>query len=477
MSNTEQSKETQVTQESAYHESEGGARVKIDRRRVRNGHAWTRPALIWLLVACVPGLLVGVASHLFSVEPLEKRLLQVEALQTAKQLEAVVKMRAAAIQIAASTRSSSSLVDTKGLDRLLAALRGSFPDFLSMEILDEHGDILAMVGELPLSEATKSVGKSKTPKVGTMSYRDRDLFRDSPESDSFVLTVKHKGQEGKVWFTRTRFAREPIKLALSMAREKATAALMPLPDGEADGFSTPATSWWAGPSATTVKLGIPGWAIRVKSRAARSMFPLAAAIAAGLIAAIIGLAFVYRRVSSPSALSSHAAIQTSESMSGKQATSVDAEEAQSSESEDVWTPRNVPLGFGEPPEAEIVETYSPEIGESIGDTDPEGKTAELHTGSAMPAEPVEQRAIAGEDIPEILDVVWLESDTPCSPEFQPGEPQTAESMEAPWDSHGRIPETLDVMWLEPDSVSSGQQQPESEEKTAPKASPVVHSFT
>lgn len=519
MSSTKEPREIELTRRSEHREGKADSGVDAVRRPIRDWHAWCRPALIWLLAACVPGLIVGVASHFFSVAPLEKRLFEVQARQTAKDLDAVVQMRSTAVQIAASTRGSTNLVETKGLDRLLHALRGSFPDFLSMEILDRHGEILAMVGELPLSQAARSVGKSKTAKVGTMSYRGRDLFHDDPESDSFVLTVRHEDQDGNVWFTRTRFAREPIKQALASAREGIVATLMASPDGEADGFAKPATSWWADGSARTVKLETPGWVLQVK-KGADPMFPWGTAIAAGLVAVLIGLAFVYQRFSPRSSVSWHASAQSSESMPRQRTTysaataegsfDLEPERAPSAEPEDMWTPRNVPLGFGKPLEAEIIEICSPENMENVdcwlGEHEPGRAYAKSPSSddepllvtaaeSGQPEEPGmtvssipadtdsgkggerEELGYVVADLPEVFDVVWFEPGDSDSRGIQSTEPDAAEAAEAQSFSCEDVPELLDVTWLEPDHISSRQQPYDAEEKAPSKTDTAVHPVT
>lgn len=451
---------------------------------------WCRPALIWLFAACVPGLIISVASYFFAVGPLEKRLQEMQVLQTARSVDATVQIRAAAVQIAARSRASANLVETDELDRLLQGLRSSFPDFLSMEILDEHGEILAMVGELPLSDAVRSVGKSKTAKVGAMSYRKRDLFRDDPEADSFLITARHQAEEGRLWFSRTRFARDPIRKALASAPEGTTVTLVPVADRESDGSAQKGRSQGLAGSASNVQLNVPGWALKVERKSAVATFSWGAAIAAGIVVLVISLAFAYRRFSSSrqsGGMDVWAGIQClfqrrvhsgfpimPEESKETSSRDPDPESFQPNEQDDrpddTWTPRNVPLGFREPESREVSESalklehdepdaraQCKELEEARDgcycECEPQGsfpplQSTEVGSVPALTSESVQAAeavditsppvvalaladaasemgsfdGISHEDIPEVLEVAWLEplDDEPSQFQLSPG---------------------------------------------------------
>lgn len=450
----------------------------------QGGSTWRRPALIWLFAACVPGLIISIASYFFAVGPLEKRLQEMQVLQTARSVEATVQIRAAAVQIAARSKASANLVETDELDRLLQGLRSSFPDFLSMEILDAHGEILAMVGELPLSDAVRSVGKSKTAKVGAMSYHERDLFKDDPEADSFLITARHQAEEGKLWFSRTRFARDPIRKALASAPEGTNVSLVPLADRESDGLAQADKSHRFVGSAGTVQLNIPGWGLKVEKKSAGAAFSWGSAIAVGIVVLVISLAFSYRRFSSGRKWGTNAwagiqslfhwRVQSGPSImpgESKVTSSRDLDrepfraDAQSDRSDDVWIPRNVPLGVQEPEDREISESalklqhdeadaqdQCEKLEEGRDDCycecEPQGSCAPLQSiefGSvpALTSESGQAGAvdsasppvvapdltdtaselgsvdgISDEDIPEVLEVAWIEPLDDESSQFQ-----------------------------------------------------------
>jgi hypothetical protein len=454
--------------------------------------------------------MVGIASYYFAVAPIERKLVDVHARQVAQELDAVVKIRSAAIQVAASTRATSDLTDTEGLDRLLQALRIAFPDFLSMEIMDEHGETLAMVGELPLSEASRSLGKSKTAKVGTMSYRDRDLFQDDPEADSFLITAKHKKEDGKAWFSRTRFSRDPIRQALSASPFTTEVSLLQVPDDAASGG---AGSWRSVSAGTVVRLDTPGWILSVENQSGATLFSRWTVV--GLLVAIlmIGLAIAYRKLLLAGALLppsfSHRPRKDdyeeltfdgtgsderapfdwqARRQDQRHAVAVDFSE----DSYDVCVPRNLPLGFQEAEEKEDPGTFRGCEDLSAGTERPDDRQLEaIFAASREPGEsesmskarsehiqspedseygpaaevtqesdhsPISDEGL-GEPFPNVLEVTWFEPDTAVR-QATAVESETAEDDSA----HLGIPEVLDVVWLEPELAGEKDKQPAEDTK-------------
>ena len=469
---------------------------------------WNRQVLIWLLVACVPGLMVGIASYYFAVAPIERKLVDVHARQVAQELDAVVKIRSAAIQVAASTRASSDLTDTEGLDRLLQALRTAFPDFLSMEIMDEHGETLAMVGELPLSEASRSVGKSKTAKVGTMAYRERDLFQDDPEADSFLITAKHKEEDGKAWFSRTRFSRDAIRQALSASSSTAEVSLLQAPE---DAGSGGIGSWKNVSTGSVVRLDTPGWVLSVEKQSGATLSSRWTVV--GLLVAILmtGLAIAYRKLLLAGALLPPSFSPTPRRDSCEesafdgtnpderaqfdwQARKQDQQPAVdfSEESHDVSVPRKLPLALQETEEKEDLGTFR--VSEHLSDGTERPDACQSEATLAASRQPGESESMSkaasacsqssedsgygssadmnqeldhspvsderlGEAFPDVLEVAWFEPDT-LAPQATAVESETAEDDSA----HLGIPEVLDVVWLEPELAGEKDKQPAEDTK-------------
>jgi hypothetical protein len=474
MSDIRESVKQRLTRRQGHQEQPPRLVPALLRERLLGGSMWRRPALIWLFAACVPGLIISVASHFHAVGPLEKRLQEMQALQTAQAVDAVVQVRAAAVQIAASSIRSANLVETSGLDHVLQGMRRAFPDFRSMEILDGQGEILAMLGDLPLSEAARSLGKSSTAKVGAMSYRSRDLFRDDPEADSFVITARHQAKEGKVWFSRTRFARDPIKQALASAPEGIAVTLVPLADQERDGPSRAGKSRWILRSADIIQLKVPGWALRLEKKPAVSTFSWGSCMAVGIVVLVIGLAFAYRRFSTGREsweMCMLAGIQSLMHRRPRCEPSVvpgklgklsfhDLDprtfppDEQRDRSDDIWTPRNVPLGLREPEVPEVSESALKLVRNDAQARNQYQAPEEDREGCTFGNDPEEACAAVELTQVELLSAFGTENahdgafDTSSSSVVA-----NAEMGNEPGSLDGvsgvEIPEVLEVSWLEP----------------------------
>ena len=81
------------------------------------------------------------------VVPLEKGLLSAEARSLATDMDSAVRMRSSLISTAVGNSELDSFLEAGGLDKLLSALRKHFPDFLSVEVTNDRGQIQAMGGE------------------------------------------------------------------------------------------------------------------------------------------------------------------------------------------------------------------------------------------------------------------------------------------------------------------------------------------
>ncbi|MFH1115261.1 MAG: hypothetical protein V1792_15230, partial [Pseudomonadota bacterium] len=221
-------------------------------------------------IACIPGLIIGLTAFIVSVGPLEKRLLQLEADGLARDIDAVVNLRAAAIRIAAGEIGTAGLHEAGALNNLLDSFRRSFADFLSLEILDPHGEAIAMAGELPLSQARRFSGDGGAERPPISALNKSQAFQDDPAADNFHITVRLEAKDGTEWYSRARFSRESIKKILSAGGGRWTAGLEKISDEEANtgkyagAPSGTFSSVWPGRDAAVVPLHAAGWIVKLE---------------------------------------------------------------------------------------------------------------------------------------------------------------------------------------------------------------------
>ncbi len=442
-----------------------------------------RTLLAWGCIACVPGLIIGLVAFFSSVAPLEKRLLELEAHGLARDIDSVVKVREAAVRIAVGGIGHEGLSEAGELDSLLRSFRSTFRDFLSLEVLDKRGEVMAMAGELPLSQARRFSGTHKPMEAGT-ALSPGGMFEDGPKTKDFFITVKHESKDGTVWYSRTRYSRDSIERILSSGRNQWQASLTKASGGEDATTGRSVGNWWEGLDTAEVSLETPGWTVKLEKPSKRVLLSKGPIIFVALVLLISVLACLYRRftpfqrggvpghlaVAHPNSdspdLSSGPIIERQDSFiveaSGKDDSSeVDREDGQD---HDVWTPRNVPMGI-----VESLEPDSPGIDERLAGLAPtvdlcneeDPREIEMAQESASEGQnPNESDSGASPtashagDIPETIDLTWFEPAGPitdsgdaCKTGPSPTVPEAKTRMVA-------IPESLEVSWSEPKSDKS-----------------------
>ena len=84
--------------------------------------------------------------------PLAEKALLAEAYGIARQLDESLMVRSIVLDMATDKQHMERLQEPAVLDELLRSIRSHFPDFISLEVIDDEGTIVSMVGELSLSE-------------------------------------------------------------------------------------------------------------------------------------------------------------------------------------------------------------------------------------------------------------------------------------------------------------------------------------
>ncbi len=249
----------------------------------RRAETLIKPAIVYLVFAALGALAVGLVSHFTVVVPLEKSLLSAEARSLATDMDSTVRMRSSLISTAVGNSELDGFLEAGGLDKLLSALRKHFPDFLSVEATNDRGQIQAMGGELPLSQASSfsrdPSGKTSTVNLGIQ--HNKGIFHDDPENNCFIITCRHIGSEGGKWFTRSRFSRASVVPILESAPTRRV-TLVPIsgvskdiPEGQIS-LSRPEScvvrtvgSLWYGPTGAEALITMPGWLMRMENTAKR----------------------------------------------------------------------------------------------------------------------------------------------------------------------------------------------------------------
>ena len=154
-------------------------------------------------------MVLGFADYSQVVGPLREKSFVAEATGLAADLDAIVRMRAVVIDQAARDQEMTSLLQSATLDKLRNALRALLPDFVSIDVIDRDGAIVAMAGELPTSGAGLPVyvDTEKFMQLDPTGHTLGWVFHDDAAGDCFYLSSRRTGKETKRWFLRARFSR------------------------------------------------------------------------------------------------------------------------------------------------------------------------------------------------------------------------------------------------------------------------------
>lgn len=252
------------------------------------------------IIGCVVVLVLGLGEHYGTVVPLEKELLSREVRGLADEIDALVRLKTAVITTAAGIVEVDALVENGPLESFLRTLRERLPHFRSLEIINDRGEIVAMIGELPLSEAVSAgpVRASRFVRVGSDINYNEGLFFDDPANGSFSITCRHIAPQKGQWFSKSRFSRESVERILSSVPNR-QAALIPVAgvskttrkNKELE-FATTSGSWWSGPSKAEALLTSPGWMVRLENTATGSVISSLCVLPPSLLLILAGISYL-----------------------------------------------------------------------------------------------------------------------------------------------------------------------------------------
>jgi hypothetical protein len=180
------------------------------------GNTWIKVVVAALITASLSWLVSSVSFYLGSVAPIKRLMLSEQAKSLAKEMDSQLKTRTAVITSLVHDWSLEKLLATSGVEKFSNAIQGQFSDYLSLEVLNANGEVLAMLGELSLSQtdlSPKDSGENAFRSYQKSSFTG--VFRDDPLNGCFFLTCRHRNGDGTYWYSRTRFARTTIEGLLS----------------------------------------------------------------------------------------------------------------------------------------------------------------------------------------------------------------------------------------------------------------------
>jgi hypothetical protein len=261
-------------------------------------NSWSKVVLVALFAACLSWLAASAFIYLGSVAPAQRSVLSEEAKSLAKELDSQLKTRTAVITSLVHNRSLEKLLAATGVEHFSNAIHDQFSDFLSLEVLNANGEVLAMIGELGLSQADlspKDAGENAFQ--SDQRFSSTGIFKDDPLNSSFFLTCRHGNGDGTYWYSRTRFTRKSIETLLGEVQNRA--ALVRISGGKHDlevvyGHPTRTYgSWWSGPEYAEATLEYPGWLIKMTTQEKKALLSTASIFVPGsvLVLSVIGFLF------------------------------------------------------------------------------------------------------------------------------------------------------------------------------------------
>lgn len=348
-------------------------------------------------------ILLGMAyvGYLYMTVPLQRQVLAHEVRSLELALDAVIRERCLVVDAIVGNLEMDTFLRQGAMPNMVKRIRSTFPEFVTLQVLDQEGTILAMAGDVSIPGGVlPSTVKIEWPAdSGGLPAGWR--FSDEPSENRWLLTCKHSGSRAGVWFVRATFSREPLLAATARAG---------LDEGRPFGltrfagtyrscdFGVEANSggspvWfsggrWIAVSRAETPLRAGGWLVSVDGApSTASLFLYPAVVAGVFFLCVLGSLVVMNRPAP---------------------------------SDDGHKPRE---NSSEPPPvaayaAVVVEHAAPALGTTAGTAG--------DTELAAPAEPHEEQIVAmsaqDDELPEFIEVTWVE-------------PAHAAEQELPSDAH------------------------------------------
>ncbi|GEM_PF-2165118 len=234
----------------------------------------TKKTMRALLVgAAGVSILIGVLGYVGLVLPMEKKLITDQLHRLVREIGVVIETRSAVMGAATHNLRERDLHSMEPSEQIYHSLRSRFSDLQRLEVIDGDGEILGMVGDLPVSKSGLEMRTQVSSFAGLKSqmHGAEEHFQDHQESGCFFITRKlAHGARGDM-FIRAKFSRRPINRILASASQDSNreahlarvSGRQPGIEGEISGVRIDG-NWLTGPIAAEIVLSKKGWAVIMK---------------------------------------------------------------------------------------------------------------------------------------------------------------------------------------------------------------------
>lgn len=285
----------------------------------------------YLLLVATPALILGFAGYFGIIAPLKGKLLAEQTRSLGTGIDATIGERANCLAVAFGEDEPEDFLEESRLQDIVRSIRTRFPDFISLEMIDSSGTILAMAGDVAISpengveDAAVKEMAGRFPKALKKAW----TFYDDPAGEHFSVTWGRPGNGTALFFVRARFSRKPIRDLLEAASKEidgvvgfvqvADSGVGKWHDAAGSGSRNdagivPAASspvavsgkWFSAPTRTEMRLSVPGWAVTLEGnpKGIFSTGQIVSTGAAALLALLLVTATMLRPVQPPPAVES-----------------------------------------------------------------------------------------------------------------------------------------------------------------------------
>lgn len=270
----------------------------ISAESIRAMYGW-RLIVAILIGSSAAWLIAAFAIHFGTIAPLRAGLISDHASALARQIDSAIKVRSTLISSAVNDQHLEKILDSAQLEALVKHIQNRFSDFISLEVMNHRGEILAIVGEVALSKGNLAPLDIREAFFNLDSGTgNTGLFRDDPENGSFFITCRHRNSDGTLWYSRSRFGRSTLEDILNHEKDKGSASLVSISGISSDvqqiaeNRNRIYNSWWSGLQAIEVSLENPGWMLKMVPNSSGSPVRRVSVIIPGLLLLLAAAAYL-----------------------------------------------------------------------------------------------------------------------------------------------------------------------------------------
>ncbi len=247
------------------------------------------PFIMYLFLVASPVFILGFAGYLGVIVPLKGKLLAEQTRSLGTGIDATIGERANCLAVAVGEDELGDFLEEGRLQEIVRSIQTRFADFISLELIDGSGTILAMAGEMGISPEGGLENETVKQLAGRFPRAVKRAWtvHDDPAGEYFSVTWVRREGGAEPFFVRARFSRKPIRdLLEAVSKEiEGVAGFVQVADAGAgnwydaaesgSGFPSgigPTTSspvavsgkWFSAPIRTEMRLSVPGWAVTLE---------------------------------------------------------------------------------------------------------------------------------------------------------------------------------------------------------------------